>query len=118
MTDPVRPQHVDDLADLVDAQCLRLGEARGQVFNVGGGVPISVSLAELTALCAAATGRTVPIGAESETRYADIPWYCTDARKAHAVFGWRPTRSPQVIVDDVARWATSHRDALERALAG
>jgi CDP-paratose 2-epimerase len=110
--------HVDDLADLVDAQCLRLGDARGQIFNVGGGVPISVSLVELTALCRAATGRTVPIGTDGATRYADVPWYCSDARNVQRVFGWRPTRTPEVIVDDVARWAGAHRDALARALAG
>ncbi len=108
--------HVDDLADLIDTQLTRLSDARGQVFNVGGGVPISTSLAELTALCTAAVGRSLPIGSEPQTRFADIPWYCTDARKAQAEFGWTPTRSPRVIVDDVARWAVSHRDALARAL--
>jgi CDP-paratose 2-epimerase len=108
--------HVDDLCELVDRQLARLHEARGEVFNVGGGVPVSVSLVELTRLCAKATGREVPIGAVAETRFADIPWYCTDARRVQAKFGWAPRRSAETIVDDVARWVVANREALERAL--
>jgi CDP-paratose 2-epimerase len=109
--------HVDDLADLVDTQLSRLSDAHGQVFNVGGGVPISASLVELTALCVAAVGRSVPIGSEIQNRFADVPWYCTDARSAQTQFGWEPTRSAHAIVEDVVRWVVAHRDALERALA-
>ena len=50
----------------------------------GGGLPVSVSLQELTELCAAATGRRVPIEPAPETHSVDLRIYLTDCRKAAA----------------------------------
>ena len=108
--------HVADLGELVDLQLGQLGQARGEVFNVGGGAGISLSLVELTQACVAASGRSVPIGSVPQTRFADIPWYVSDTRRVQARFGWAPKRSAQTVVQDVTRWVVGHREALERAL--
>jgi len=107
--------HIDDLAALIDAQIARIDDARGEVYNVGGGRACSVSLRELTELCVHATGTRVAIRAEPQPRPADIPLYLTDARKVSAAFEWRPARSREQIVEDIARWIADHRDAIEGA---
>lgn len=108
--------HVDDLAALLDLQLARLAEARGQLFNVGGGVAGSCSLLELSDLCSRAVGKGVAMQTVDEVRANDIPWYCTDTSKVRSAFGWAPTHSMTAIVEDVTRWVQQHRDALVAAL--
>ena len=49
--------HIDDLFELIAAQASSSEVWDGRVYNVGGGQDVSVSLAELTELCHAATGQ-------------------------------------------------------------
>jgi CDP-paratose 2-epimerase len=108
--------HVSDLAELIDRQIGALQSLKGDVFNVGGGVDCSISLRELTSLCQQATGRSIPIDSEAETRRADIRMYLSDGRKAQQRFDWRPLHSPAAIVEDIARWVHDERRALEPVL--
>ena len=108
--------HVADLNDLLEIQLARLDEISGSVFNVGGGLGCSVSLAELTEACAARSGNRIEITADPETRAADIPYYVTDNAAATAQLGWRPERTVDGILDDVFRWLTDHRAQLEPLL--
>lgn len=109
--------HVDDLGDLVELQLSRLDELDGRTFNVGGGRPVSVSLAELTELCRAATGKTLDIGAVPDNRSQDVPVYLSDCRALEAATGWTPHRGQEQIVEDVVRWIRENRAALEPILA-
>lgn len=104
--------HVDDLSDLVELQIPRLDELAGRTYNVGGGRSVSVSLTELTELCASAAGRRVPISGVPAARAADIPVYLTDARRAREEFGWQPRRSADDIVRDCVSWIVAHREEL------
>ena len=70
--------HVADLFDLICRQIYTLDRHSGRIYNVGGGAAISVSLAELTALCAARTGNRLKLGTDPATHPADIPYYVTD----------------------------------------
>lgn len=108
--------HVDDLCDLADLQIARLEELSGRRFNVGGGRDVSVSLTELTELCRAATGLTVPIEPVPETRAADVPLYITDNARISDALGWKPARTMDRIVADVHAWIVAHRGALEPIL--
>jgi CDP-paratose 2-epimerase len=108
--------HVSDLAELLDQQIGALHGLKGDVFNVGGGVDCSISLRELTGLCQQATGQSVPVDSEPETRRADIRMYLSDCRKVQERFDWRPTRNPAAIVEDIARWVHNERRALEPVL--
>ncbi|HEX6812071.1 MAG TPA: NAD-dependent epimerase/dehydratase family protein [Planctomycetota bacterium] len=109
--------HVQDLYDLLEIQLGRIGEFDGSCFNVGGGAAISVSLQELTALCRKHTGNTIAISAVPETRPQDLICYLSDCRKVQARTGWRPRRSPESIIEEIARWITDHRAELEPILA-
>lgn len=107
---------VGDLHELIEIQMGSLGKYRGDVFNVGGGPGISVSLLELTELCREATGRSIPIGNVSETRNADIPWYITDNSKVAAETRWRPRTRPGEIIQSVVRWLVDHEESLKPIL--
>jgi CDP-paratose 2-epimerase len=96
--------HPDDLLALVLRQLEMAGDISGQVFNVGGGLPISVSLLELTDLCRERTGNEVPIAAVPETASVDVPVYLTDTSRVSEVTGWSPSRDASAIIDDIATW--------------
>jgi CDP-paratose 2-epimerase len=110
--------HVADLYDLVRVQIADLTRYSGGVFNVGGGRDNSVSLAELTALCRARGGASIPIDAESSTRDADVPYYVSDNAAVTAATGWAPARPLETLLDEVFVWLREHRAALEPVLGG
>lgn len=109
--------HVDDLFDLLQLQLARLAEFDGQVFNVGGGREVSLSLQELTALCREHTGETIAIDAVRDNRPQDLVCYLSDTRRVAAATGWRPRRDAAMIVAGIAAWIRDHRHQLEPILA-
>ncbi|KIL97806.1 UDP-glucose 4-epimerase [Paramagnetospirillum magnetotacticum MS-1] len=108
--------HVDDFYELLALQLGDLDRWNGSLFNAGGGAANAVSLRELTALCEAATGKTVVMGSTPETRDADIPYYVTDNGRVTAATGWAPKRGVPGLVDDICRWLADNRARLEPVL--
>jgi CDP-paratose 2-epimerase len=108
--------HVEDLFELLQRQLDDLSKWDGRVYNVGGGLEISASLAELTAFCRAATGREVPIESNEATSPVDIRIYATDASRAKQDFAWRPRRSVRTIVEDIFAWVQQHQEELRTIL--
>ncbi len=113
--------HVEDLYDLVHLQLADLDHHAGQVYNVGGGPERSVSLAELTELCAAKApswGATdgLSVGSILDTGLADIPYYVTDNEAVTAATSWRPKRSLEVVIDEIFQWLHDQRTQLEPIL--
>jgi CDP-paratose 2-epimerase len=110
--------HVADLYDLVRVQLADLDRHAGRVYNVGGGHDRSVSLLELTRLCAErADGARPAFAVDPETRAADIPYYVTDNAEVTAATGWSPRRSVAQLLDDVFAWLHEHRPLLEPILS-
>jgi CDP-paratose 2-epimerase len=108
--------HIDDLFALLLRQVGDWPQMDGATFNVGGGLSVSVSLQELTAHCAALTGRTLAIASDPTTRPADIPWYVTDNTAITQATGWQPSHNVGAILSDIHRWLVQHRAALEPIL--
>ena len=108
--------HVADLFDLICRQIDAFDRHSGQTYNVGGGPGVSVSLAELTALCAARTGNRLKLGSDPATRPADIPYYVSDNAAVHKATGWAPARSVEAILDEIIEWLARHRAELEPVL--
>jgi len=108
--------HIDDLADLIDIQLERGGQPAGEVFNVGGGLANSASLAEFTELCERLTGNRLQIEPSPEVRAGDVPIYITDNEKVANHFGWRPRRNAEQTAADLCRWTETHADLLKAAL--
>jgi len=109
--------HVDDLYDLLVRQLADIETHKGRVYNVGGGLSVSVSLVELTRACTMHMRREVVITSQPETRAMDIPYYVTDNTAVIDATGWRPSRTVSTILDDIFRWLTDNRQQLEPILA-
>jgi CDP-paratose 2-epimerase len=104
--------HVSDLFALLRKQVATLSPGHFGLHAVGGGAEVSVSLQELTALCAERTGREISFSSEPETRAADIPWFITDATQTRAAFDWEPQYGAKAIVEDMAHWIEANRVQL------
>jgi CDP-paratose 2-epimerase len=109
--------HVDDLADLVDLQLAAPDACTGEVFNAGGGLPNSASLAEFTAICEELTGTKLAIASHPETRAGDVPLYISDNRKVERTFGWHPRRDVRQVASDLHQWLLTEGAAVSAALA-
>jgi CDP-paratose 2-epimerase len=109
--------HVDDLSDLIRIEISNLDRLSGAVFNAGGGVDGSLSLAELTTMCQVRSGTTLAIACDPQTRDADVPYYCSDNGAVTAATGWRPRRTLDMLLDDVFSWLRAERRLLEPILA-
>ncbi|MBF0289436.1 MAG: NAD-dependent epimerase/dehydratase family protein [SAR324 cluster bacterium] len=109
--------HVADLYDLLKQQLRSIDVHNGEIYNVGGGVPLSLSLAELTDLCQQITDRQIPIDHIPETRDADIPYYVSDCRKICSATGWQPKRSLREILEEISCWIEEHAAQLKPLLS-
>jgi CDP-paratose 2-epimerase len=108
--------HVSDLHELIKLQVADIGRHSGKVYNVGGGAANSVSLLELSGLCAAHTGNALKFASNPDTHPADIPYYVTDNARVARETGWAPQKSVSDILDEVFRWLRDHRSELEGLL--
>lgn len=109
--------HPDDLFALLRAQIEQIGAVSGRVFNAGGGRDVSVSLAELTALCRQITGNEVPIESVPDTAAVDIPLYLSDSARARETFGWVPRKDAAAIVGEVSEWLKTNESVLRPLFA-
>ncbi|MDQ3685594.1 MAG: GDP-mannose 4,6-dehydratase, partial [Acidobacteriota bacterium] len=104
--------HPLDLFSLIERQLAKIEQCSGEIFNVGGGLEVSTSLLELSALCREVIGHQVPIKENPETSPVDIPLYISDYRKAAAAFDWQPRRRVRDIVGDIFRWIKENEAPL------
>ena len=108
--------HPDDLASLLHIQMKR-GSAPGpRLFNIGGGCPNSLSLAQLTAWCDDRFGPHSPTP-DARPRPFDVPWLVMDSTLARQELNWKPSRSIQSILEEIADHVREYPDWLERCEA-
>lgn len=105
--------HPEDLYRLLLKQVERVQECSGEVFNVGGGMDVSTSLAELTARCRQITGHEVPIERKDKTSSVDIPFYVTDNSRVSDRFEWQPQKTIGSIVEDIYSWIEKNKAELK-----
>ncbi len=108
--------HILDLFDLVDYELHHFDVVKGKVFNAGGGVASSVSLLELSGICAEITGNKVGAISVPENRKGDIPLYITDNTKIYTETGWQPKRNIRDIVADTYNWIHENEKELKPIL--
>jgi CDP-paratose 2-epimerase len=96
--------HPRDLFALLIKQLDRMEDCAGEAFNIGGGLEVSTSLCELTALCREVTGNHPEISAQPPTGAVDVPVYISDYARASQRLDWRPTCSVRQIVTEIADW--------------
>lgn len=108
--------HINDLFDLLDYQIHNIQNMNGEIFNVGGGKNISVSLKELTEFCQNITGNKIIIDKVKENRNADIRIYITDNSKVENELGWKPKINVEKIVTDIFYWIKDNEKNLKNIL--
>ncbi len=108
--------HIADLFDLIRIQAGNMAVYSGGVYNVGGGTANSVSLLELSRLCAAISGRSLSVGSDPHTHPADIPYYVSDNGRIASVSGWAPRKPVESIVQEIFAWLADYRPQLEPLL--
>jgi len=109
---------IGDLARLLWLQLERLDALSGRTFNIGGGRANSVSLQELTALCADATGHRLSLASQPESHPADVPWYIADNAAVTAATGWQAETSVPRLLEEVLGWLAAEAAALRPLLGG
>jgi len=110
--------HVADLAELVDDQLQRPDHWAGAVVNVGGGVPVSLSLRETSLICREIVGHDLDIVHDPNTRAGDVRIYLSDCDELRRFSDWRPTRMPAEILSDIYTWIHDHERDVSAALPG
>ncbi len=109
--------HIDDLYRLVSLQMVDINKYNNDIYNVGGGRGISVSLKELTALCEEITGNRIKISNVDENRPADIPIYITDNSKISSLSGWVPEIAPKQVLTDIFSWMKANESTVKQLLS-
>lgn len=110
--------HVQDLYALLRIQLEHMAEVNGQVYNIGGGHEVSVSLRELTEHCRRIAGVSIEPRSVPEERALDIRVYLTDHAKATRELGWRPRIGLVEILEEMHRWMLDNRPLLEPIFGG
>ena len=108
--------HVSDLFELLKIQISGIPRHSGTIYNVGGGMGNSVSLLELSRLCALRSGRELLPASSPETHPSDIPYYVTDNTRVREATGWSPKITVDEILDEVFQWLKEYRGELEGLL--
>ena len=105
--------HPADLIHLLRRQMEWTKPWQGQIFNVGGGRSVSVSMREMTDACRSVLGKETPVEGIDETAPYDIPMYMTDYRSASEAFAWQPQKSVGDIVSEIALWIRANEQILK-----
>jgi len=95
---------VDDLFNLIEIEVSQLSKINGNVYNVGGGKQVSLSLYETTELCRQITGNKIKIGSDRKTRPGDISIYLNDNSKVTKELGWKPKQTAKSVLVDIYHW--------------
>ena len=108
--------HVEDLFDLIELQLKNINKCNGQIYNIGGGREVSLSLKELTSICFELSHNTIPIQSIPEDRISDIRIYLSDISKVSQHLGWKPKHSTREILSEIYKWIFENKEQLKPIL--
>jgi CDP-paratose 2-epimerase len=103
--------HPRDLVVLLEKQ-MSTRSAACRIFNVGGGIANSMSLAQLSDWCSSRFG-PMEVSADPKPRPFDIPWMVLDCRRASHQWNWKVETPIEAVLEEIALHAESHPDWLE-----
>jgi CDP-paratose 2-epimerase len=106
--------HVDDLLDAYDAAISRIETARGQVYNIGGGVKNVLAVwAEFGPMLERLLGRKIPV-ASAHWRPGDQRVFYADVGKARRELGWAPRIGLEEGIQRLVDWVRANTGIFER----
>lgn len=97
--------HADDMISLYFAALQGIEKAKGQAFNIGGGIANSLSLLELFALLEELTGAKL-VYRKLPPRESDQRVFVSDIAKAERLLGWNPQVSAREGVRRMVEWVS------------
>jgi CDP-paratose 2-epimerase len=103
--------HPRDLVPLLKKQVSNISSAH-RIFNVGGGIRNSISLAQLSAWCSDRFGSR-EVAADPSPRPFDIPWMVLDCARVVDDLNWQLITPVQSILSEIADHAENHPNWLE-----
>jgi len=109
--------HIDDLYNAINAQLNNFDGYTADVYNIGGGLQNSISLAELTELCVEITGNKIIIDSIAEDRPADLRFFITDSTKFLSKSGLSWQKDAKATVQDIYDWIRTNEESLKPILA-
>lgn len=95
--------HAEDLIRLYAAAYENRDHIAGEIFNIGGGLPNSLSLLELFALLGRLTDTTLRF-TQNPPRQSDQRVFVADIGKAARLLGWQPAVSNEDGIARMLRW--------------
>jgi CDP-paratose 2-epimerase len=105
--------HVSDLYELIKLQLNNMDKCNGQIYNIGGGREVSISLLELTSLCFELSKIKIPIQSIPEDRISDIRIYLSDISKVSKELGWKPKQTTYEILLEIYKWIFDNKKQLK-----
>jgi len=103
---------VDDLFEAWDLVIKNIDRVSGEVFNIGGGAKLTMSLLELLDLLQEFL-RTKIDYTFSDWRPGDQPVYISDISKAKKILGWEPRVDVESGVRLLADWVSRNRELFQ-----
>ena len=102
--------HVDDLLDAYDAAIANIEVAKGQVYNMGGGVNNVLAIwAEFGPMIESLLGKKIEV-ARGDWRPGDQRVFYADYRKAERELGWKPKISLEEGIERLFQWVQENKD--------
>lgn len=95
--------HAEDVKNLYRACVDQISVARGQVFNVGGGMSNSISIIELVEILASRLNVAIEIK-RNPPRKSDQLFFVADTTKIEHLLGWRPRVSIFDGLNEMLAW--------------
>jgi CDP-paratose 2-epimerase len=108
---------VHDLVHAFDKVRTNIEKTAGEIYNIGGGMPNSVSLLEVIEEIERITGRRVRYALQ-RPRPGDQLFYVTDYSKLRKHTGWKPRCDIRKTIETVYGWWKERREAVETEPVG
>lgn len=103
---------MEDLALAYDLAVKNIDKTTGQVFNIGGGPKLTMSLLELLAYLEKFLGKKIPY-TFSDWRPGDQRVYVSNIAKAEKVFSWSPQTSVEEGVKKLHDWVMVNQELFK-----
>lgn len=102
--------HVDDLLNAYDLAITNIDVAKGQVYNMGGGVSNVLAVwSEFGPMLEKLIGRKIEV-ARGDWRPGDQKVFYADYRKAERELGWKPKISLEDGIERLFQWVQENKD--------
>lgn len=95
--------YIDDFVAALLAARRNIDCLSGQAFNIGGGIPNTLSLLELIEIAERCSGRPVDL-LFADPRPGDQPWFAADHGRFSSLTGWQPRTEPEEGVGRLWSW--------------